>query len=394
MRPAPVVTRPAQALVHAGRGVGAAVLRAHDRPGTLVLVDAALVGRDGLPAPTRAHLRHVDAPTDLAGVRALTEVVRGCDVVVAVGGGNTMDLAVLGAVAAGDPRVLDDLAAQQGRAGFVVPRVVPGTRPRLVMVPSTLGTGAESSAVACYAAELADGPAKVLVSLPDVRPDVVGYDPLLLAGPPWLVREGAFEVATRVLAAAAESASTLRRADLDAEHVLVTVGGLVDTLLAQDGPDGPDGLDGPDEGTLLSLATLSADSHGGWSLRGRGTAPSSLWFLAAELSTATGLRKAQSMRVLLPVWLRELAASGRADAVDGLCRALGVPDGWRGADAWAQALVPRPLVRADVAAVADRVVRRFGGGRPMRREVRPEVVRRVLTDATAPVEVAPCSTTR
>lgn len=380
MRPPTVVTRPPQPLVHAGKGVAATILREHDRPGTLVLLDPAVVDR--VAAPTRARVRHVAAPTDLDGVRELASDLTawGINLILTFGGGNAMDLAALATAAALDPSLLDDLAEQAHRSGFVVPRSAPppGLLPRLVVVPSTVGTGAEASSVACYAAILADGPAKVLVSLPELRPNVVCYDPELLRGPAWLVREGAFEVATRVLASAAESPSTLWRAELDAGHVLGALADLVDALLEPAEPT---------DATLLALATLSADSHGGWSLRGRGAAPSSLWFLATELSTATGLRKAQAMRSLLPAWLMELDAAGRGPSVAALCGALGVVGGTDEVNGWSEALVPRAtLHRWDVDAVTDRVVRRFGRGRPMRRDVGPDLVRRVLASAEpAPV---------
>jgi len=376
MRTGDVVSRPPQAGVHAGRGAAAALLRAHDDARTLVLVDAAVADRLALPA--RARVRRVVASTDLAQVRDVVRdaVVVPTDRVLAVGGGNTIDLATLAVAALGSPRLLADLEAQEARAGFVVPRVRvrTGPGPRLVVAPTTCGTGAEASSVACYATRDAGGPAKVLVSLPDVRPDLVCYDPHLLAGPGWLLREAVLEIATRVLGAAAESPSSLWRAELDAHDALRAVARLVPRLDPQ--------ADEPDDDTLLALATTSADTHAGWSLRGRGTAPSSSWFLAAELSTAAGLRKAQAVRVLLPAWLDELGDLGRRAPTEAALRALGVRDGLEGVRTWAQRLVPCPtLPDLDVDALVARIDRRFGRGRPMRRDLDTLRVRRVLTAA-------------
>ncbi len=95
-----------------------------------------------LPQGAVQYLDVVENPT-LAAVDAtyLQYKLQGCDGVVALGGGSVLDTGKLVAVLAGQEGV--DAAALLNNPGLIGPRVAP-----LIAIPTTLGTGSESSPVA------------------------------------------------------------------------------------------------------------------------------------------------------------------------------------------------------------------------------------------------------
>ncbi|MCU1516073.1 MAG: hypothetical protein JWQ75_794 [Pseudarthrobacter sp.] len=305
----------------------------------------------------------------------------GVERVLSVGGGSTMDFAKLAVSMVADPLVAPALERGGSTAGVVVlPRPL-GNHIGFCAIPTTFGTGSEVNAAACYESggRENDGtrpaPTKNLVLLEGLATSAVAYDPDFLDAPPWLSAEGLLEPVVRLLTSLVEAKSGLDYSEAQGRWLLAAAG---NNLAA--GRENNFRLSGQ---ARVDAALLSAESHAGWSLRGRGPAPSSLWFLANELSMALGLRKNQASALLLGPWLD---AVGAGNAVWGSRPKLA--ELWPlvsadGAGAGAAALLGpdhgRPPGRTpppgsgSAAGMADqlaaRTLRRFGGGRPMKRDL-------------------------
>jgi NADP-dependent alcohol dehydrogenase len=211
----------------------------------------------------------------------------------AVGGGRVIDLAKLSAVAAAHPPATAQLRRRARRAGLVI--LPPGLRrPRpLVALPTTLGTGAEVSAVACVDDELGH---RTLVHSPHLRPDLAILDPLATRSlPARLVREGALEALLRVAGPEIASPSTMPMARLEAHDLARRLKEVLD-----------DREPAGDE-RRLELAQLSGATHRGWALTGRSPYPSPLWFVANELSMVLEVTKMTATALLAPVWLQRVS---------------------------------------------------------------------------------------
>ena len=135
-------------------------------------------------------------------VVALHSRVRRTDptAIVALGGGSAMDLSALATIDEA-PQVMAALG--KSRCGFCV--LPDGARSllRRVAVPSTLGTGAEVSAVACCDSDRG----KHLLMGQALRPEYAFVDPLLTRSlPSPLVREAIIEILARVLVPVAQHA--------------------------------------------------------------------------------------------------------------------------------------------------------------------------------------------
>ena len=101
------------------------------------VLDLALAGLAGLPHAV--FDRTPSNPTE-AGVRAAVVLCRdqGCDGLVAVGGGSSIDLAKGVAIAASHDGALKTYATIEGGSAKITPKVLP-----LIAVPTTAGTGSE-----------------------------------------------------------------------------------------------------------------------------------------------------------------------------------------------------------------------------------------------------------
>ena len=101
------------------------------------VLDQALAGLDGM-----AHAVFDGTPSTPteAGVRAAVECLRreGCDGLVAVGGGSSIDLAKGVAIAATHDGALTHYATIEGGSARITERVLP-----LIAMPTTAGTGSE-----------------------------------------------------------------------------------------------------------------------------------------------------------------------------------------------------------------------------------------------------------
>ncbi|MFJ1708372.1 daptide-type RiPP biosynthesis dehydogenase [Kitasatospora sp. NPDC088346] len=354
---------------------------------TVLLVDARLAGSAIASVVAGALPVHEVIPLD--GPGALDRVVELADrlrqgparLVAAVGGGSVLDQAKLATALAGDPGVLPRLTAPQ-RSGLVL---LPGEAARalpLLAVPTTIGTGAEVSRVACL--HTAQG--KRLVAGRSLSPELALLDPLATAGlPAELVVEGALEALFRV---AGVYAGDLRDSPVE-DALALTVAAQLLVLGYRAAADGPD------DQVRGALARLSALTHSDWLQLDRDPFALRGWYLANELSTALGVRKMTAVAALLPPLFRRTAAGDRRlGSAERLARL------WEGL----RSAAPRPLPAdppagiaallehwgvehrpvadpAELDAVARRTVRAWGAGLPALGGLTLGDVRAVLGDA-------------
>jgi len=378
---------------------------AADPAGRALLDRLALLVRAAGVASTEWRHGACETTADRVDEAAAAWATDPVDVCVLVGGGSTIDFGLLALLPA------DQRAALRtgGRSGFVLlPNAPVVGRPVTVVVPTTLGTGAEMSQVACVER---DG--KRLVFGGGLRADIAVCDPAATHGlPPSLVREAVVEVAARLVVPFAaprqENVHALAHAlgddvllaDLAA---LLRIANLVGDWASANGPDAE---------TRLALAAVSAHSHGGWAHVGRGSFSSPLWFVATELSQVLEVSKGQATAMLLPAWaaavrdgrscwgdagrLRDLdtrtavlvgsGAHEHVSMVDRVCALVPIPAGLPDSG------TARKQLAYDVAEVS---IRRWGAGLPMLEGVKSPDVRALvncaLNRAIQQREI-PCST--
>jgi alcohol dehydrogenase len=319
--------------------------------------------------------------------------------VVAVGGGCTLDVAMLATLPA---NVLSANQLRRGRCGLVVLRPAAVASVPTVAIPTTLGTGAEVSAAACCERE-DDG--KVLVLGDALRPAFAAVDPVATESlPARFVRAAVVEVLARVLVpfcaapvgqpAVVALADAVSLASLDR---LAAVGCQADATTAAG---------------RLAIASLSAHSHTGWGSLGRTPDCHPVWPLATELATLTGWTKSEATACLLPAWARAVLCDdddgpgtaigwGKAGRLRTAWRQFGRPIGFgtgelsdpaSGLAALMQRLLgsDRPVPEADddqchalASAVAIRAARRWGTGVPVLRRVHTDDIAELVYDGLA-----------
>lgn len=370
-----------------------------DRAAGRVLLDR--LERLGASAgATQTQWRHPAGATtvDRVDEAAAAWAADPADVYVLVGGGSTIDFGLLALL----PPDWRAALRSGGRSGFVMlPQAAPLGRPVTVAVPTTLGTGAEISRVACVER---DG--KRLVHGGGLQADVAVCDAGATAGLPYgLVLEAVVEVAARLVvpfsAPRQDNVHPLAHA-LGDDVLLADLTGLMRVAgrLEATGT--------ADADTRLALAAISAHSHGGWAHVGRDAFSSPLWFVATELSHALVISKSQATAMLLPSWAAAVRAGrrglGDAERLAALeahmafqdPRGVGVVD--RVSDLLpAPAGLPGPheARRAVAHQVTAACIRRWGAGLPMLAGVTSADVRTLVEDAldraTRPREIL-CST--
>ncbi|WP_158614069.1 iron-containing alcohol dehydrogenase [Cellulomonas sp. PhB143] len=357
---------------------------AGDRPVVILDHAVAVTARERFSVDAVAEVV-VRAAVGWDEVRRITRLVRekGADSIIVVGGGNAIDAAKLASACAPQEHLLELLLARARLGGLcAIPEQLWSPMP-VVCAPTTFGTGAEVSAVACCELSEGGGAAyKCLVGMPSSPVVAAAYEPSMLVAPRPLVLAGAAESWTRVLGAAIASDSRIGWANDEARHLVARTGQVAAAALRAGSPS---------EDTLVSWALASASSHLGWALRGRGVAPFPLWFVANELSMELGVTKMEALSALWPGWVGavlegrdEWGDRARMDEmleISGVCGVVDLVDRVR-------ALVPARRARAalaqgsDVAdVVAARVVARFGNRRPLSRRFTRESVGAVLRGA-------------
>lgn len=299
--------------------------------------------------------------------------------VIGLGGGSVLDAVKLATTCYVEPRTPMVVAGRGARAGLVVlpqpPRTRPSAAPRLILAPTTVGTGSEVSRVAC--AVLPAG--RRLVLGEQLCADVAVLDPDLTGTLPCpLLAEGVLEALLRVLGPVVGSSPVGGLPDREAASLVGRLREIGDDLAC--------GRDNAD--VRLEAAVLSAATHTGWALVGRGAYSAKHWYLANELSTALGVRKMTATACLLPaMWGRIKAGDHRFGGDAQLTRAWswvagGDPVDGIGAllDRWGigRALTATAEVLGDV---ANRAVASWGGALPMLGGLDVADVRKLYFDA-------------
>lgn len=291
MRGADVLSNSAMLL--AGHNITEGALRSVKLGRTpLVILDAGVttVPAEFAPDATILRVGTTFDPTLLD----LAIVVAGASSVVGIGGGRVMDLAKLARLILFRPALLPVVRTRAARGGYVTLPAEPtwqGEPIPLALVPTTIGTGSESSSVACMLT--ADG--RRLVGGAVLRADYAVLDSAhTRALPATLVREGLMEILLRLAGSAigSEPSSISDHATKSLIGAVVSLGEITTRRMLT-----------PVE--LLFAAQLCTETHRGWALVGRATYAAKHWFLANELTFVTGERKIPTTLLLLPsLWSR------------------------------------------------------------------------------------------
>lgn len=362
-----------------------------------VLVDAAVAGAPvtgrvrGLleRTPYRTRVLELSGPGDLTTVRDLADRLTGTELLVGIGGGSLLDQAKLAALLRTNPDAYARLTVPQ-RSGLLV--LGPGTRRGLplVAVPTTVGTGTESSGVACLGYPLRG---KRLVMGTALRPTAAVLDPAATATlDDELIAEGVLEALFRTVSPYVGDHGELPTEDALVETIaerLVLLGHEVRDARRAGRPTG--------DRLRLEIAKLSSLSHAEWAHLGRDLYAVKGWLIANELSSALGVRKMTAVAAILPHLWRAIAGGearlGSAARLERLWSRLRATDpGTLPADpaAGIEALVDSWGIgrRIDagpdrLADIAGRTVRAWGAGLPMLGGLRTDEVYGLLARTAA-----------
>lgn len=294
-----VVDSPSSVRLLSGVGSGAAALRRLPKGDRPLLIRDAAVEPTGLPLPRGVVEFAFDpagGPDQLDRVVALGS---SATAVIALGGGSTIDAAKIVRLTLDAPYLAGPLRSLCARSGFVrVPVARSGvSRLPLLALPTTVGTGSEVSSVACLPTPWGR---RLLAGAP-VRADLAALDPVHTATlPASLQAEGLLEVILRVIGPAIGS-DVARVADREAEAIVQEAAQLSERWRL--------GGRGPEE--RLLAAQLSAQTHRGWALVGRDSYAAKHWYVANELSWATGTRKIPATVSILPALWRRIVDGDR-----------------------------------------------------------------------------------
>ncbi|MFE7839141.1 daptide-type RiPP biosynthesis dehydogenase [Streptomyces sp. NPDC057474] len=333
---------------------------------------------------------------DLTGVTALAARLSDTGLVVGVGGGSLLDQAKLATLLRANPAARARLEVAQRSGLTALPHTVGRSVP-LVAIPTTVGTGAELSPVAC----LNHGGGKRLICGTAMQPDLAVVDPVATATlPVELLAEGVLEVLFRVTGLYVGGHRDLPTEDALAEAMaesIVRHGKDLRSTRAEGRR--------PSDWLRTEIAKLSGLSHAGWAVLGREPYSCRGWYVANELSSVTGVRKMTAVAALLPPLWRSITDGdtrwGSARRLRALWQRLRAADSGvlpedpgQGVaaliDSWG---VGR---RIDVAATADgagsrvvddvvrRSVRAWGAGLPMLNGFSTADIRKLVDRAVAP----------
>lgn len=277
---------------------------------TLVVLDSALL-RNGLvdPESLPGALVVLDVTEEQGPLLDLVDralrAVRP-DRLVGIGGGRLHDIASLARLFAADCAHRPRIDALLGRHGGLLAPVPPASArlPRLVLVPTTIGPGSETSAAACR--EI-DGLRSVVVG-DALRADAALLDADLTATlPRSSVLEGAAEAALRLIGSRSGSPAD-RSADAPARRLLESLADTGGRVAGGTGGRVAGGTGVVRRADRAALGSASAASHD--VLRSATADPfaATHWYLANEVSSRAGLRKVPATMPLLPVlWSRDSA---------------------------------------------------------------------------------------
>jgi hypothetical protein len=322
------------------------------------------------------------------GLRSVGSFIRGngLQTVVGLGGGSVLDAVKLAALFTADPSLAIFVERNAKRSGLLVlpPMASPKERPKTVLLPSTVGTGAEVSSVACL--DTAVG--RRLIISRHLAGDVAVLDAGHLATlPTALVMEGLLEAFLRVAGTMIGSRHSMF--DDDGHYLLMRMVQLGSRLMQEDTPE-----------LRLAAARLSMETHTGWALMGRDPYAAKHWYVANELAYVTGARKMTATATLIgPIWQEIMNGAAVWGDPDRLLKlwsmvtdadpfldphpAHGINDlMWRWGIAGLDAIGEE--ARAQTASAA---IRNWGGALPMLRGIDATQIRHVLAEATCGEEI-------
>ncbi|MEJ1114221.1 daptide-type RiPP biosynthesis dehydogenase [Paenarthrobacter sp. CCNWLY172] len=329
-------------------------------------------------------------PVTVETVRTVGSFIRenGLQTVAGLGGGSVLDAVKLAALFTADPSLAIFAERHAKRSGLLVlpPVTNPKERPKTILMPSTVGTGAEVSAVACL--DTAVG-RRLIVSR-----HLTGDAALLDAGhlatlPKRLVYEGLLEAFLRVAGTMIGSHHSIF--DDDGHALIQRIVQLGQQLSCKDAQE-----------LRLAAARLSMETHTGWALMGRNPYGAKHWYVANELSYVTGARKmTATASVIGPIW-REIGegAAGWGDStrlkhlwnmVTATEPSLD-PDPGRGIDElmWQWGVTGLPSITEEILVrTTDACIRNWGGGLPMLRGIDAAQIQHILSAAAGGSHILP-----
>lgn len=280
---------------------GGASVPAEGSAGVVLLTDARLwPGSAAAEALTRSFApaevidRSADERDEVFLQRALDSLAaHPAAPVLALGGGSVLDVARLAALARVDAGFAEVLTGPGSQAPL---RMWPGARNAansVVCIPTTLGTAAEVSPIAV----LRRGGRTQMFAGPGLRARAAVLDPAATAGHRReALLAGLVEPLSRVLVPAVTGAP------LPLQDALAAA--LVQVLLDLGDAAGTN----PDADWRLTAALTSSQTHTAFLGLGRSPFGHALWPFATEVMAAIGVTKAAALAMLVPPWLRGLAA--------------------------------------------------------------------------------------
>ena len=297
--------------------------------------------------------------------------------VLAIGGGNTLDVAKLARIASTSPSQIGRWRTQAQRSSLLTVEQTHRDERWFIAIPTTVGTGSEVSSVACLRIQ----DQRLLLRGRSLHFDEAILDSVatstLSATAVW---EGLFEAFVRILGPVVNTPEKLTIPDIVAESLLRSLALMLRLPEA--------GL--CDTDARLTAGWLSASTHTSAALKGRPPIGSPLWFVANELATIAGISKVKATSALVGPWLRRVVAGddrwGFPGRVCEVTQALGLS----GAEEL-EHLLRHPsstdldFSEAEIHALAETTIDRWGGRRPVLRRFTVEDVEAILHEASVGV---------
>ncbi|WP_311213572.1 MULTISPECIES: daptide-type RiPP biosynthesis dehydogenase [unclassified Arthrobacter] len=329
-------------------------------------------------------------PVTVETVRTVGSFIRenGLQTVAGLGGGSVLDAVKLAALFTADPSLAIFAERHAKRSGLLVlpPVTNPKERPKTILMPSTVGTGAEVSAVACL--DTAVG--RRLIVSRHLTGDAAMLDAGHLATlPKQLVYEGLLEAFLRVAGTMIGSHHSIF--DDDGHALIQRIVQLGQQLSRNDAPQ-----------LRLAAARLSMETHTGWALMGRNPYGAKHWYVANELAYVTGARKmTATASVIGPIWkeIGEGAAGwGDSTRLNHLWNTVTAtepsldPDPGRGIGElmWQWGITGLPSITEEILVrTTDASIRNWGGGLPMLRGIDAAQIHHVLNAAAGGPHILP-----
>ncbi|MFJ2534561.1 iron-containing alcohol dehydrogenase [Microbacterium maritypicum] len=298
--------------------------------------------------------------------RAAHEVAShpGLDAIIGIGGGSVLDAAKLLRLALHSRASFRSAQHRATAYGVsLLPESWGAGSPTLSLIPTTVGTGSEASAVACL--HVGGETSRRLVVGRLMCADTVVLDTTLTRSVTDLgMREGAAEILLRLLGSYVGSPPAAVP-DAAAEELVDRVATAAAEALSS----------GFGDGLRERLAVASTETHAGWALTGRAAYAAKHWYLANELSSISRAGKVPTTLALLPaIWHRLLDGDARWGDPERLRRLWRIiaerlsllPDPVNGAAEWSSVWEMPRLRPSDeaIAAASRSCAAVWGGDRP------------------------------